>query len=81
VHGIGGIVGALLTGVFADKAISGASGNVLTQAIAVGGVAVYSAAGTAIVLFLVRALVGLRVDPDSEVQGLDLAQHREHIGG
>lgn len=53
----------------------------LTQAIAVGGVAVYSAAGTAIVLFLVRALVGLRVDPDSEVQGLDLAQHREHIGG
>ncbi|WP_412179567.1 ammonium transporter, partial [Variovorax paradoxus] len=81
VHGIGGIVGALLTGVFADKAISGASGNVLTQAIAVGGVAVYSAAGTAIVLFLVRVLVGLRVDPDSEVQGLDLAQHREHIGG
>ncbi|MDP9892108.1 Amt family ammonium transporter [Variovorax boronicumulans] len=80
VHGIGGIVGALLTGVFADARISGAAGNVLTQAIAVGSVAIYSAAGTAIVLFLVHVLVGLRVDPESEQLGLDLAQHREHLG-
>ncbi|MCY1534290.1 Ammonia channel [compost metagenome] len=80
VHGIGGIVGALLTGVFADPRISGAAGNVLTQAIAVASVAIYSAAGTAIVLFLVHVLVGLRVDPESELVGLDLAQHREHLG-
>ncbi|SCX73760.1 ammonium transporter [Variovorax sp. EL159] len=80
VHGIGGIVGALLTGVFADVRVSGATGNVLTQAIAVGSVAIYSAAGTAIVLFLVHVLVGLRVDPESEQLGLDLAQHREHLG-
>ncbi|MDQ0033914.1 Amt family ammonium transporter [Variovorax boronicumulans] len=80
VHGIGGIVGALLTGVFADARISGAAGSVLTQAIAVGSVAIYSAAGTAIVLFLVHVLVGLRVDPESEQLGLDLAQHREHLG-
>ena len=80
VHGIGGIVGALLTGVFADARISGVAGNVLTQAIAVGSVAIYSAAGTAIVLFLVHVLVGLRVDPESEQLGLDLAQHREHLG-
>ncbi|GER13670.1 ammonium transporter [Variovorax boronicumulans] len=80
VHGIGGIVGALLTGVFADLRISGAAGNVLTQAIAVASVAIYSAAGTAIVLFLVHVLVGLRVDPESELVGLDLAQHREHLG-
>lgn len=80
VHGIGGIVGALLTGVFADARVSGATGNVLTQAIAVGSVAIYSAAGTAIVLFLVHVLVGLRVDPESEQLGLDLAQHREHLG-
>lgn len=80
VHGIGGIVGALLTGVFADPRISGATGNVLTQAIAVASVAIYSAAGTAIVLFLVHVLVGLRVDPESELVGLDLAQHREHLG-
>ena len=80
VHGIGGIVGALLTGVFADSRISGVNGDVLTQAIAVGSVAIYSAAGTAIVLFVVHILVGLRVDPDSEQLGLDLAQHREHLG-
>ena len=80
VHGIGGVVGALLTGVFADARISGATGDVLTQAIAVGSVAIYSATGTAVVLFLVHVLVGLRVDADSEVLGLDLAQHREHLG-
>ncbi|MES2246774.1 MAG: ammonium transporter [Pseudomonadota bacterium] len=80
VHGIGGIVGALLTGVFADPRISGAAGSVLTQAIAVASVAIYSAAGTAIVLFLVHVLVGLRVDPESELVGLDLAQHKEHLG-
>ncbi|MET3495338.1 ammonium transporter [Variovorax boronicumulans] len=80
VHGIGGIVGALLTGVFADARISGAAGNVLTQAIAVGSVAIYSATGTAIVLFLVHVLVGLRVDAESEQLGLDLAQHRERLG-
>ncbi|MET3180190.1 UNVERIFIED_ORG: Amt family ammonium transporter [Variovorax guangxiensis] len=80
VHGIGGIVGALLTGVFADPRVSGATGDVLTQAIAVGSVAIFSAAGTAVVLFLVHVIVGLRVDADSEVLGLDLAQHREHLG-
>ncbi|WP_432729045.1 ammonium transporter [Variovorax sp. W6] len=80
VHGIGGIVGALLTGVFADPRISGATGDVLTQAIAVGSVAIFSATGTAVVLFLVHVMVGLRVDADSELLGLDLAQHREHLG-
>jgi len=80
VHGIGGIVGALLTGVFADPRVSGATGDALTQAIAVGSVAIFSAAGTAVVLFLVHVIVGLRVDADSEVLGLDLAQHREHLG-
>ena len=80
VHGIGGIVGALLTGVFAEARISGATGDVLTQAIAVGSVAIFSATGTAVVLFLVHVMVGLRVDADSELLGLDLAQHREHLG-
>jgi Amt family ammonium transporter len=80
VHGIGGIVGALLTGVFADPRISGVTGDVLTQAIAVGSVAIYSATGTALVLLLVHVLVGLRVDAESELLGLDLAQHKEHLG-
>ena len=81
VHGIGGIVGSLLTGVFADPRIGGVGGSVLTQALAVGAVALYSLAGTATVLLVVRAIVGLRVDADTEVDGLDLCVHRERIGG
>ncbi|MFC5576284.1 ammonium transporter [Xenophilus aerolatus] len=80
VHGIGGIVGSLLTGVFADKRISGVNGDVLTQATAVGAVALYSAVGTAVVLVIVRVLVGLRVDDEAERLGLDLAEHRERLG-
>jgi len=44
--------------VFADARISGATGDVLTQAIAVGSVAIYSATGTAVVLFLVHIIQG-----------------------
>jgi Amt family ammonium transporter len=80
VHGIGGIVGSLLTGVFADKRISGVNGDVITQATAVGAVALYSAIGTAVVLVIVRVLVGLRVDDEAERLGLDLAEHRERLG-
>ena len=81
VHGIGGIVGSLLTGVFVDARISGASGSVATQALAVGAVALYSVVGTLIVLGLVRVLVGLRVSEDTEAIGLDLGVHRERLGG
>ncbi|PZQ67606.1 MAG: ammonia channel protein [Variovorax paradoxus] len=80
VHGIGGIVGSLLTGVFADRRISGVNGDVITQATAVGAVALYSAIGTAVVLAIVRVLVGLRVDDEAERLGLDLAEHRERLG-
>jgi len=66
--------------VFADKRISGVNGDVLTQATAVGAVALYSAVGTAVVLVIVRVLVGLRVDDEAERLGLDLAEHRERLG-
>jgi len=81
VHGIGGIVGSLLTGVFVDARISGASGSVVTQALAVGAVALYSVVGTLAVLGLVRMIVGLRVSEDTEAIGLDLGVHRERLGG
>ncbi len=80
VHGIGGIVGSLLTGVFASKAVSGVEGSVLTQAIGVGAVMLYSLVATMLLLFLTHLLVGLRVDEQSELTGLDIAQHRERIG-
>ncbi|WP_296498048.1 ammonium transporter [Rhodoferax sp.] len=80
VHGIGGIVGSLMTGLLASKAISGASGSVVTQLVGVGAVMLYSAVMSALLLWLTQLLVGLRVDEQSEITGLDITQHREHMG-
>ena len=80
VHGIGGIVGSLLTGVLAGKSISGVEGSLLTQAIGVAAVAGYSLVMTAVLLLVTRLIVGLRVDEQSEQSGLDIAQHRERLG-
>jgi Amt family ammonium transporter len=81
VHGIGGIVGSLLTGLLASKSIGGVEGSVLTQAVGVLAVTVYSLVGTTLLLLLTRVIVGLRVDEQSELTGLDVAQHRERLGG
>ncbi|MDZ7890198.1 MAG: ammonium transporter [Rhodoferax sp.] len=81
VHGIGGIVGSLLTGVFASKGISGMSGSVATQALGAVVVVVYSGAMSFALLWLTKVIVGLRVDDNAELVGLDVSQHREHIGG
>ncbi|PPC78179.1 ammonia channel protein [Pokkaliibacter plantistimulans] len=83
VHGIGGIVGALLTGIFAAPALGG-FGTVEDIAaqffIQVKGVAftvVYTAVITFIILKVLDALMGLRVSEEAEAQGLDLAEHNE----
>lgn len=81
VHGIGGIVGSLLTGYFASKSISGVSGSVATQAVGTVVVIVYSGVMSAALLWLTKLIVGLRVDEQSELVGLDVSQHREHIAG
>lgn len=80
VHGVGGIVGSLLTGVFASKTISGVEGSVLTQAIGVGAVLGYSLLMTAVVLWITSQVFSLRVSDSSESDGLDIAQHAERIG-
>ncbi len=80
VHGIGGLVGSLLTGFLASPAVSGATGHVLTQAIGAVAVLVYAGAMSALVLAVIRMAGGLRVDEHAEVLGLDISQHREHIG-
>ncbi|HMG84372.1 MAG TPA: ammonium transporter [Terracidiphilus sp.] len=90
VHGAGGTLGALLTGLFATRAINPAFGpNVATGAIdghwgqllnQAAGVAiawVLSALGTLILLFLVDKRIGLRVSAEDESVGLDLSQHGE----
>jgi Amt family ammonium transporter len=86
VHGIGGIVGALLTGVFAAKSLGGAgfgdgiesiAGQVTVQAIGVGATLIYTAIVTFIILMLLKLTIGLRVSEDAETEGLDTAEHDE----
>ncbi|MGD1278471.1 MAG: ammonium transporter [Tepidisphaeraceae bacterium] len=85
VHGVGGTVGAILTGVFAVSVInSGCKGlvdgnphQVLNQLIAVLVSWTMAAVGTFILLKIVDALVGLRVSESDEFEGLDLSQHGE----
>lgn len=89
VHGVGGFIGALLTGVFATSAISGSDtakglidGNpaqIVTQLEGIGATILISAVGTFIILKIVDVLVGLRVSKEDEVQGLDLALHGESL--
>jgi ammonium transporter len=77
VHGIGGIVGSLLTGVLANETVGGVQGSLFTQAIGVGAVMAYSLVVTAALLWIINFAMGLRVDVQSEQTGLDIAQHRE----
>jgi Amt family ammonium transporter len=90
VHGAGGTLGALLTGVFANSAINpifgagkatglleGNGGQILNQAIGVAIAWCISIVGTLVILFVVDKLVGLRVSEEDERTGLDLSQHDE----
>ena len=85
VHGVGGIVGSLLTGVFVDAALGGAGyapgmamgSQLLVQAIGVGATALWCGGVTWGILKLLDATTGLRVDADAESGGLDVAEHGE----
>ena len=80
VHGVGGVVGSLLTGVFASKTISGVQGSVMLQCIGIGSVVLYSLLMTAVALWITSLLVSLRVSETSENDGLDISQHAERLG-
>jgi ammonium transporter, Amt family len=94
VHGVGGTVGALLTGVFASSVINpifkdqaghvvpvglidGNPRQILNQLAGVGTSWILAAVGTFVILKIVDAAIGLRVDVDHEIQGLDVTQHGE----
>jgi Amt family ammonium transporter len=85
IHGVAGIIGAVLTGVFADPSINeagkgllyGNPGQVLIQALAVVITIIYDAIATFVILMVAKALTGLRVSPEEEISGLDSSQHRE----
>lgn len=87
-HGVGGLVGAILTGVFASEAIGGAPGaiegnllQVWTQTWGALAAAVYCGVMTFVILFILSKLMSLRVDEESEVSGLDTSLHGESVGG
>ncbi len=84
-HGLGGITGALLTGVFAQKSINslgsglidGNVGQLGTQALAILTAVVLSGVGTVVILYIIKAIMGLRPNSRDEETGLDLADHGE----
>ncbi len=86
VHGVGGVIGTVLTGVFMASRFGGvgyAPGmhmlrQVGTQALGVAAVAIWCALATYLILQLLKATIGLRVSEDQEREGLDLSQHGEH---
>jgi Amt family ammonium transporter len=86
VHGVGGTVGALATGLFATKMVNAAGNNGLfygnasllgTQAIGVIATMAYAAAVTFVLLKILDKVMGLRVKEEEELIGLDITQHKE----
>ena len=88
VHGIGGILGAVLTGVFATSAvggdavkglIDGNAGQIWIQIKGILWTGIWCVIATLVILKVVDLVIGLRVDKDSEREGLDLALHGETV--
>ncbi|WP_072395968.1 ammonium transporter [Hyphomicrobium sp. CS1GBMeth3] len=86
VHGVGGIVGAVLTGVFAREAIGGTAGaiegnvaQVWTQIYGVLATIIWCAVATFVILLLIKIFMGLRVPESEEVEGLDVSLHGEVV--
>jgi Amt family ammonium transporter len=86
VHAVGGIVGALLTGVFAVEAIGGTPGllegnpgQVVTQVWGIVATIVWSAVASFVILKIIDVIIGVRVSHDVEVEGLDINLHGEVV--
>ncbi len=84
IHGVGGIVGAIGTGIVFSPALGGPGGQdfdmgaqLVTQVTAVAATIAVSAVGTVIAMYIAKAITGLRVDEESEVNGLDISEHGE----
>ena len=86
IHAIGGIIGAVLTGVFCAESLGGAGfgdginsigSQVKVQSLGVGATLIYTGIMSAIILKVIDGIMGLRVSDDEEMEGLDLALHNE----
>ena len=88
VHGVGGMWGAIATGIFAVAAIGGVGGviegnpqQLVYQLVAVGFTVVFAAVGTFVIMTVINLLFGARVPEEQEEIGLDLAVHGEAAYG
>jgi Amt family ammonium transporter len=81
IHGAGGLLGALLTGVFATTTINSLSGDatLAKQAIGLAWTIAYSAVGTLVILIICKFTTGLRVSDAEEAEGLDTVLHGESL--
>jgi ammonium transporter, Amt family len=79
VHGVGGIIGALLTGAFVSKEISGVDSSVLIQLKGVATTVGYSFVVSFVILKIIDKTMGLRVSEEQEREGLDISLHGESI--
>ena len=82
VHGVGGMMGSILVGIlgtatFGGSGVTSAGAQLVTQIKAVGFTALWSAAGTVLIVLVIKATVGLRVGQEAEYTGLDQAEHGE----
>jgi Amt family ammonium transporter len=85
VHGVGGTLGALLTGVFASSAVTGGRfgvlegdmGTLVNQIVSILATIAIALVGTFVILIVLKSTMGLRVSTEEETQGLDLSQHGE----
>ena len=86
IHGVGGIAGAILTGVFADPSINGAAGllygnpkQVLVQIVGVLATIIYTGIATAVIMYIIKALTGgAKVDEEKQIEGLNKHLHGEN---
>jgi Amt family ammonium transporter len=79
VHCIGGIVGALLTGVLASKELSGLDNSLITQLWGVGATLIYGFVVSYVILKIIDLTIGLRVTEEEEREGLDVSLHGESV--
>lgn len=87
VHGMGGTLGALLSGVFATRAVTGSDGpagllegnaaQMVPQIVSILAAVAISVVGTVVLLLVLKALMGLRVSEEGEIRGLDISEHGE----
>ncbi|MAF49712.1 MAG: ammonium transporter [Rhodospirillales bacterium] len=86
VHGLGGITGAILTGVFAIEAIGGTAGalegniaQIGTQLWGIAATIIWSGGASAVILFIIDKTLGLRISEEAEAEGIDFSQHGEMV--